>query len=180
MLFTVSGRLFTLCYAQFSSGRFAADICLKQKILQFCSLKTKFRRPHPGTPPYPLDLGISLLHFVLRNQYLWLGHTFCFKTLDPAVHGRGRRRLRCACWWHTSIMGGYYVSMNASCADDQNLKIVRCSTFQGRWYPDFWRVEQNPLNSYFFFNRNVLCISKLRFLLGGIFLPCRQRCSQIL
>ena len=54
------------------------------------------------------------------------------KILDPAVHGRGRRRLRCACWWRTSIMGGYYVSMNASCADDQNFKIVRCSTFQGR------------------------------------------------
>ena len=50
--------------------------------------------------------------------------------LDPAVHGRGRRRLRCACWWRTSIMGGYYVSMNASCADDQNLKIVRCHLFQ--------------------------------------------------
>ena len=40
--------------------------------------------------------------------------------LDPAVHGRGRRRLRCACWWCTSIKGGYYVSMNASCADDKN------------------------------------------------------------
>ena len=70
-------------------------------------------------------------------------------TLDPAVRGRGRRRLRCACWWHTSIMGGYYVSMNASCADDQNLKIVRCSTFQGRWYPDFWRVEKNPFSRHF-------------------------------
>ena len=53
-------------------------------------------------------------------------------SLDPAVHGRGRRRLRCACWWRTSIMGGYYVSMNASCADDQNLKIVRCPVGQGR------------------------------------------------
>ena len=78
---------------------------------------------------------------------------FCgslYKILDPAVHGRGRRRLRCACWWHTSIMGGYYVSMNASCADGQNLKIVRCNTFQGRWYPDFWRVPKNPLNRSFF------------------------------
>ena len=63
---------------------------------------------------------------------------------------QGRRRLRCACWWRTSSMGGYYVSMNASCADDQNLKIVRCSTFQGRWYPDFWRVTKNPLNRYLF------------------------------
>ena len=64
---------------------------------------------------------------------------------SPAVRGRGRRRLRCACWLRMSIMGLYYVFMNASCADDQNLKIVRCSTFQGRWYLDFWAGPKNPL-----------------------------------
>ena len=80
------------------------------------------------------------------------------KRLDPAVRGRGRRRLRCACWWHTSIMGGYYVSMNASCADDQNLKIVRCSTFQARPYHDFWRVPKTPL-FFMFFSRGIYCVS---------------------
>ena len=46
--------------------------------------------------------------------------------------------------------GGYYVSVNASCADDRNLKIVRCSTFQGRCNPDFWGVPKNPLSRHFF------------------------------
>ena len=66
-----------------------------------------------------------------RNLSFEIHNIFLLK-LDPAVHRRGRRRLRCACWWRTSIMERYYVSMDASCADDQNLKIVRCSTFQGR------------------------------------------------
>ena len=59
------------------------------------------------------------------------------------------------------------MSVNSSCADDQNLKIVRCSTFQGRPYPDFWRVPKNPPNV--FFKRDIFCISKLRSNLGGPF-----------
>ena len=70
------------------------------------------------------------------------------------MHGRGRRRLRGACRWRASIMGKYYVFMNASCADDQNLKIVRCSTFQCRPYHDFWAGTKNrPF--FMFFSRGI-------------------------
>ena len=57
-------------------------------------------------------------------------------------------------------MGGHYVSMNTGCADDQNLKIVRCSTFQVRWYPDCWSGPKNPLSDFskrdiWYFTRNL-------------------------
>ena len=49
----------------------------------------------------------------------------------------------------------------------------------GRW--PAWEtcpmsVPKNPLNR-FFFKRDILCILKLRFPLGGFFLQCGQRCS---
>ena len=126
--------------------------------------------------PFWIDLGINnrfLTPDSLCRNDRWI---FSDSTiLDPAVHGRGRRRLRCACWWRTSIMRRYYVSINASCADDQNLKIVRCSTFQGRWYPDFWRVEQNPLNNYFF-QEGYMAYPEAQIPSRSFFLPCHRRC----
>ena len=38
---------------------------------------------------------------------------------------------------------------NLSCAGEQNTKIKRCSTFQERWYHNFWRAPLNPRNGDF-------------------------------
>ena len=62
-------------------------------------------------------------------------------------------------------MGEYYVSMNASCADDQNLKIVRCPVDQGRWYHDFWTDTKHPLFFYVFQEEYIAII----FLVGAPF-----------
>ena len=54
------------------------------------------------------------------------------------------------------------MSMNVSCTDDQNLKIVRCHLFQGRPYHDFWSTPKTAI-FFCFFKRDILCISNLRF-----------------
>ena len=48
----------------FGSKNLHPAFCLTQKLCQFSLVNTKFSRPHP---PYPLDLGISPYHFVLRK-----------------------------------------------------------------------------------------------------------------
>ena len=69
-------------------------------------------------------------------------HLWCqLCLLEPAVHGRGRLRLR--------YMFQRYAKQKLecsvqSCAEDQNIRIVRCSKLHGRPYHDFWRVPKTP------------------------------------
>ena len=64
--------VYVVLYRNFRQAASRPIFCLKQKSLQFCFLKTRFRRPHPPPSPTHLIWGYPWYHFVLTNQYLWI------------------------------------------------------------------------------------------------------------